>query len=141
VTEIFLRPFDQVVLGATLLRFELSTAQQHKTLTEMALHSPLLIVDCLRCHFVAPLRDPHILLGRAPECGLIIPSPIVSRRHAELEQLADGGYRITNLGSANPLFWQRQPVQQRRLLTGDTLTIDAQIPALTVLLRYSLSAL
>jgi hypothetical protein len=140
-TEVVLQPFDQIVLGTTVMRFELSGKQQRQTLTETSIHYPLLMIDCPLCHFVAPLRDPSIVLGRAPECGLIIPSPIVSRKHAQLQRASDGGYTITPLNGTNPLLCQGQPVQQRRLLNGDTLTIDAQVPGLAVIMRYSTLAL
>jgi pSer/pThr/pTyr-binding forkhead associated (FHA) protein len=72
---------------------------------------------------------------------LIIPSPIVSRKQAELQRVDGGGYIITSLSATNPMLCQGQPVQQRRLLDGDTLTIDAQIPGVAVVMRYSTLAL
>jgi pSer/pThr/pTyr-binding forkhead associated (FHA) protein len=140
-TQVELRPFDQIVLGATLLRFEMSGTEQRLSLSATSMQCPLLIVDCPLCHFVAPLRDAYILLGRAPDCGLVIPSPVVARRQAELQRLPEGGYTISDCGGSNPLLWQGEPVKQRTLGHGDTLTIDAQIPSLAVMLRYSISPL
>jgi pSer/pThr/pTyr-binding forkhead associated (FHA) protein len=140
-TQVVLRPFDQIVLGATLLRFEMSGAEQRLSLSATSMQCPLLIVDCPLCHFVAPLRDTYILLGRAPDCGLVIPSPVVARKQAELQRLPEGGYSITDCGGSNPVLWQGEPVKKRTLQHGDTLTIDAQIPSLTVMLRYSISPL
>jgi pSer/pThr/pTyr-binding forkhead associated (FHA) protein len=128
-------------MGTTVMRFELSGRQQRQTLTETSIKFPLLMIDSPLCHFVAPLRESTILLGRAPECGLIIPSPIVARRQATLQRVEGGGYVVTSLGGSNPLLWQGKPVQQRSLQDGDTLTIDARIPGVAVVMRYSTLAL
>jgi pSer/pThr/pTyr-binding forkhead associated (FHA) protein len=140
-TEALLQPFDQVSLGMTVIRFELSGAAQRRQLTEASLRSPLLLIDSPWCHFVAPLREPNITLGRSPESGIIVPSPIVARHQARLERRPQGGYTVTDLGATNPLLFQGRPIQQHHLQDGDTLTIDAQVLGQTVVIRYIISPL
>lgn len=43
----------------------------------------------------------ELLVGRDVDRGLRLDDPAVSRRHARLEALADGGLRLTDLGSTN----------------------------------------
>ena len=42
----------------------------------------------------------EILLGRSPECAIVVAAPSVSRKHARLVRLGDR-FRIEDLGSAN----------------------------------------
>src|SRR5439155_25953241 len=48
----------------------------------------------------APLPDRLVTIGRALECDVIVPSPRVSRRHAELAP-SPQGLRLRDLGSTN----------------------------------------
>ncbi|MBI1831847.1 MAG: ATP-binding cassette domain-containing protein, partial [Planctomycetes bacterium] len=48
-------------------------------------------------------RKNKILIGRTPECDLVLAHPMVSRQHAELERLGDGRLQLTDLGSMNGL--------------------------------------
>jgi ABC-type multidrug transport system ATPase subunit len=45
-----------------------------------------------------------LLIGRSPECDVCLSHPMVSRRHALLERLADGRMRLSDLESVNGLF-------------------------------------
>jgi ABC-type multidrug transport system ATPase subunit len=48
-------------------------------------------------------RKSKILIGRAPECDLVLDHPMVSRQHAALERGPDGVLRLSDLGSMNGL--------------------------------------
>jgi hypothetical protein len=48
----------------------------------------------------APLGDRTVRIGRALDCDVVVPSPRVSRRHAELAPVPDG-LRVRDLGSTN----------------------------------------
>ncbi len=57
------------------------------------------------------------ILGRSPDCDLVLDSPMVSRHHAEL--FRDGqGYRIRDLGSANGTFMDGVRIQDAPLTVG-----------------------
>ena len=45
-----------------------------------------------------------ITLGRAPDCTLVFDDARMSARHAQLESLGDGTFRLTDLGSRNGTF-------------------------------------
>lgn len=54
---------------------------------------------------VIPLPPGGLELGRAPECGVCLPEPDVSRRHARLQVTADGGaVALRDLGSTNGVY-------------------------------------
>lgn len=51
-----------------------------------------------------PIRSRGIVLGRDPDCRLRLGSAQVSRRHAEVRALPDGGVRVRDLGSTNGTY-------------------------------------
>jgi adenylate cyclase len=53
-----------------------------------------------------------LAIGRSPSNQVVLDDQKVSRRHAEIRQVAPGRYRITDLGSANGTW-----INQRRLST------------------------
>ena len=46
----------------------------------------------------------RVVLGRAPDCDVCLPHPMVSRYHAILERLADGSLRLRDLASVNGVW-------------------------------------
>lgn len=67
-----------------------------------------------------PLQE-RATIGRAPESDFVLPDPILSRCHAEIERRADG-YYIVDRGSRNGTFVNDAPVLgARRLQDGDVL--------------------
>jgi hypothetical protein len=63
----------------------------------------------------------RVLVGRDPGCGIVLPDPTVSRRHAELE--VDGDVcRIRDLGSTNGTYAHGRAVAAARLKEGDSVT-------------------
>lgn len=72
---------------------------------------------------IALVEESSILIGRAPECDVVLDAPTVSRQHARIEQAGDG-YRIVDLVSANGTFVNGQPVETAPLRPGDLIQIE-----------------
>ena len=63
------------------------------------------------------------IIGRDPTCQIVLDHPSVSRRHAEL-RLTTQGHRLRDLGSANGISVNGQPIRQEVILkTGDRVQI------------------
>ena len=71
--------------------------------------------------FVA-LRRKQLIIGRDSRCGMVLPGPQVSTRHAMIQQTPQG-YVLTDLGSRNGTFVNGQRVQQALLRGGERLRI------------------
>lgn len=70
------------------------------------------------------LTMPRLLLGRAPDCDILLQNRGVSRHHAQLEARADE-WLVRDLGSLNGVFVNGARVPGERLLApGDTVQID-----------------
>ena len=62
------------------------------------------------------------VIGRLPDCEVVIDDGSVSRRHAEIRW--DGrGYVVTDLGSTNGSLLNEAPVRESKLKLGDVLTV------------------
>jgi ABC transport system ATP-binding/permease protein len=71
---------------------------------------------------VVSLGQQPIYLGREENNEFVLPSPLVSRRHAVVEPITQG-YRIRNLGSTNGVFIAGFRVEQAILCEGDVIQI------------------
>ncbi len=70
-----------------------------------------------------PLDKDRMTIGRGPDCDIILPDRVVSRRHACIER-RDGNYFIVDDQSKNGTFVNGEPVLQPRLLIdGDEIQI------------------
>ncbi len=70
--------------------------------------------------FQVPLD--RILIGRAPDCGLVLPSTKVSAHHVEVVW-RDGRWWIRDLGSVNGIRLNGKPVQASPLAAGDEIRV------------------
>jgi DNA-binding NtrC family response regulator len=61
-------------------------------------------------------------LGASPDCGIHIPFPGVSRRHARVEPVPDG-LRLVDLGSKNGLRQKGRRLPELTLRPGDSVTL------------------
>jgi ABC-type multidrug transport system ATPase subunit len=72
---------------------------------------------------VVPAPAGSLRIGRAPDNDLVLDDLLVSRYHAELRQLPDGGYQIADLGSQNGTFVNGRQVSAQPIAGGDTIGI------------------
>jgi pSer/pThr/pTyr-binding forkhead associated (FHA) protein len=63
-----------------------------------------------------PLDTDCFVIGRAPDCHLAVPSPSVSRRHAQL-RLEDGKWSAEDLRTRNGTWVNGQRIQSRTPLS------------------------
>ncbi|AWT41367.1 MULTISPECIES: FHA domain-containing protein [Streptomyces] len=64
-----------------------------------------------------------VRIGRADDNDLVVDDLIVSRRHAELRPLPDGGHEIVDVGSHNGTFLNGRRVTRAPLAPGDIVGI------------------
>ena len=71
-----------------------------------------------------PLDKDRLTIGRGPDCDIILPDRVVSRRHACIER-RDGDYFIRDDHSKNGTFVNGEPVSEtpHRLIDGDEIQI------------------
>ncbi|WP_128378249.1 FHA domain-containing protein [Streptomyces cavernae] len=72
---------------------------------------------------VRPLPSRTVRIGRSADNDLVIDDLVVSRRHAELRALPDGGYEIVDVGSHNGTFLNGSPVEHAPIAPGDIVGI------------------
>src|SRR5579859_5836157 len=75
---------------------------------------------------VLELRDKEVVVGRLPDCDLVIPSGVVSRRHARLVP-RDGAWTIIDLRSAHGTFVNRLRVEEKALEPNDEIRIGEEV--------------
>lgn len=74
-----------------------------------------------------PIRQGDALLGRSPECLIILPSERVSREHAVVRQMHDG-LQIEDLGSRNGTWVNGARIERAtRLQPGDQVTLGDDV--------------
>ncbi|MER7706605.1 FHA domain-containing protein [Kitasatospora sp. NPDC097605] len=73
----------------------------------------------------AVLRLPGrtVRIGRAPDNDLVLDDLVVSRHHAELRTLPDGGHEIADLGSHNGTYLNGSPVERAPVGPADIVGI------------------
>ena len=65
-----------------------------------------------------------LVIGRLPECGVVLADSNVSRRHAELRRSGDSVV-LTDLGSTNGTRVNGAPVRERVLISGDEVSVGS----------------
>jgi hypothetical protein len=69
-----------------------------------------------------PIAHTPVVIGRTPECDVVLGDTNVSRRHAQVA-LDDGAVVVTDLGSTNGTFLNGRRVTRATVRPGDELTI------------------
>ncbi|MCS7182546.1 MAG: NHLP bacteriocin export ABC transporter permease/ATPase subunit [Thermoanaerobaculum sp.] len=67
-----------------------------------------------------------LVVGRSPECQLVIQDRAMSRRHAEL-RMVDGRWAVVDLGSANGVWVGSQRVAEHHLRNGDSFRLGGTV--------------
>jgi Nif-specific regulatory protein len=68
-----------------------------------------------------------IKIGRKPSNDVSLSDPFVSREHAEIVVLDDGGYELRDLGGENPVKVNGRIISQHRLRDGDKLAMGQSL--------------
>lgn len=68
------------------------------------------------------LDVPEVTLGRSPEADIFLDDVTVSRNHAFVNR-TDEGYEVTDRGSLNGTYVNRELVEHARLASGDELQV------------------
>ncbi len=69
--------------------------------------------------------QPEMTIGRSRECDIFLEDLAVSRLHATLHQLPDGGYELEDHRSATGTLVNGQAVTRSRLNEGDVVQIGS----------------
>lgn len=72
-----------------------------------------------------------LVLGRGKECSVILADAKASRRHAQIERVAEGRYRIQDLGSSNGTFLQGERIETSEVVPGAQIRIGDTLMTLT----------
>ncbi|MFJ8622486.1 FHA domain-containing protein [Kitasatospora sp. NPDC093550] len=72
---------------------------------------------------VLQLPDHTVRIGRSYDNDLVLDDLVVSRHHAELRELPDGGHEIVDLGSHNGTYLNGSPVQRAPVGPADIIGI------------------
>lgn len=76
------------------------------------------------------LADGEILIGRGPDCHIVVRDPLVSRHHAKIAR-AYGGYFVEDLNSTNGVMVNGRRVNKQMLKYGDRVQIGTHDLCLT----------
>jgi DNA-binding SARP family transcriptional activator len=66
------------------------------------------------------------VIGRHPDCQVVLADPEASRRHAEVRPIP-GGYVLVDLGSTNGTVVGDGPVREHRLFDGDQIVVGSTV--------------
>jgi pSer/pThr/pTyr-binding forkhead associated (FHA) protein len=86
-------------------------------------YAGLILQRAGRLERVVPVDGAAFVLGRAPECDLVLDGASVSRRHARIVREAEG-FVLEDLGSANGTLVNGARAERCPLEVGDELRID-----------------
>jgi hypothetical protein len=71
-----------------------------------------------------PIGSEPLVIGRLPECGVVLQDTNVSRRHAELRRSGDEVV-LTDLGSTNGTRVNGAPIREQVLGSGDEVSVGS----------------
>ena len=71
-----------------------------------------------------PVGEEPVVIGRMPECGVVLADPNVSRRHAEVRRVGDAVV-VNDLGSTNGTRVNGVPIREQHLASGDEITVGS----------------
>jgi hypothetical protein len=71
-----------------------------------------------------PVGTEPLVIGRLPDCGVVLQDSNVSRRHAELRRNGDA-IVVTDLGSTNGTRVNGAPIREHFLVSGDEVSVGS----------------
>lgn len=139
VREQFLKHGDQLLFGNTRLvfygndgtrPFQLASSRGHELhVMKRADPGNSTIANFDLMTFRGTLRSYEVLaemtIGRSRECDIFLEDLAVSRLHATIHQLPDGGFEIEDHRSATGTFVNGMRITSYRLLEGDNVQIGS----------------
>ena len=69
-----------------------------------------------------PLDKELVTAGRHPQSDIFLDDVTVSRRHAEFRRVS-GGFEVSDVGSLNGTYVNREPIESSALTNGDEVQI------------------
>jgi pSer/pThr/pTyr-binding forkhead associated (FHA) protein len=96
--------------------------------TEEALPDiPMLYVETAEGTSDVEVADDLFVMGRAPDCHVVLPDQLVSRKHAVIEHREDGWY-LVDQNSGNGTYLNDERISESLLYDGDVIQVgDAAI--------------
>jgi pSer/pThr/pTyr-binding forkhead associated (FHA) protein len=129
-SERLLEDGDVVVIGTTV--FELSVPPPEPDRGGDTISEPIAsvrrVVSVEHEGVVTTLADDEeLVIGREPECGIVVRSHEASRRHARISQV-EGRWVLTDLGSLNGTYLngERLNNESRWLTAGDSFSVGGE---------------
>ncbi|MGH9092772.1 MAG: FhaA domain-containing protein [Acidimicrobiales bacterium] len=117
----FVGPVDvQIYEGARLRAGRFTITAEVVEGPDEGVYAELVLPDGNR----VALGDDPVVVGRLPECAVVLGDPNVSRRHAEVRRAGDGVV-VTDLGSTNGTRVNGVSVREQHLASGDEITVGS----------------
>jgi hypothetical protein len=118
---LFVGPVEvEIFEGATLKSGRFTVEAEVREDADGGFLAELVLTDGRRVQIGA---EP-LVIGRLPECGVVLADSNVSRRHAELRRSGDSVV-LTDLGSTNGTRVNGAPIRERVLVSGDEVSVGS----------------
>ncbi len=123
-----LQPGDLIIVGGTTLKFEVRFEAVESAKPIADIKKILRRGDFTSVKFRGEdateirLEEPRLTFGRGADRNVIISSPLVSARHAILEETSDGHF-LSDVQTATGTYVNGKPIIRSRLVSGDRIQI------------------
>lgn len=137
VEKHFLRDGDHLSIGGWEYVFHVEDSKpvfQEPTFEEktVVLTTPMYKESLPRVVIISPdgqsksydINKDIFFIGRSPEADIRLDDPAISRKHCVIEKGKEG-YFIKNLSEANPLIFNKKPVEKKRFFSGDQIKMGS----------------
>jgi hypothetical protein len=118
---LFVGPVEvEIFEGATLKSGRFTVEAEVREDADGGFLAELVLTDGRRVQ----IGSEPLVIGRLPECGVVLADSNVSRRHAELRRSGDSVV-LTDLGSTNGTRVNGAPIRERVLVSGDEVSVGS----------------